>query len=103
MEPEDNNIIDVIDNSNNIISTTTDINLGNIANDDRLLDYLVLMQLVAPTISRQRRMSLNSWGLTDVDTSNNSVLMPQTAMDLLASLGSMNNSNNNTLNQILNS
>ena len=37
MEPEDNNIIDVIDTSNNIISTTTtDINLGNIANDDRL-------------------------------------------------------------------
>ena len=70
MEPEDNNIIDVIDNSNNIISTTTtDINLGNIANDDRLLDYLVLMQLMAPTTSPQRRMSLNSWRLTDVDLS----------------------------------
>ena len=108
MEPEDNNIIDVIDNSNNIISTTTtDINLGNIANDDRLLDYLVLMQLMAPTTSPQRRMSLNSWRLTDVDASNNAVLMPQTAMDLLASLGNMNNSiinsNNNSLNQILNS
>ena len=76
MEPEDNNIIDVIDNSNNIISTTTtDINLGNIANDDRLLDYLVLMQLMAPTTSPQRRMSLNSWRLTDVDASNKAVLI----------------------------
>ena len=48
-----------------------------------------------------------SWRLTDVDTSNNSVLMPQRAMDLLASLGnnnnSINNTNNNFLNQILNS
>lgn len=109
---DNNNIVQGTDTSNNIVSLiSSDVNnenIGNLVYNDNILNYLAFLQLSSrPFIPSAppplRRMEFNSWRLIDTDISNNSLLLPEQAANLLSSLENNNNTNthSNAFNQIL--